>query len=1192
MLTSGRQTIELKSGRIRACAAALFAMAGVLIGAPSASALVIEAPVYSGTTIQQPTDGSTGFFGVTKLASDQASDNLYVAAGGRVFKFDTTNNQSEAFSGLAGKSYIQIPFEYYATCCGDLEIDNSGTATQGRIFAFEEQAGTAAFFPTGVRDETFKPVGEAVGICGAATHPDGHYWVNRFESSLDELDPIDGSSTGKKLFPNAFGGLAHDGCDFDFDSKGNFYISNHWSGPAKILKYNAAGQFQYSLGSNTASTMAVDPSNDNVFVNDRSKVLMYSSGGSLLATFGNKPEGTVNGGGPYNGLSSSEGITVDADTHKVYVSNQATGGVDIFVPGPPIIGPDVSTEKAVPTLTTATLKGTVNPSGVNTKKCFFEWGVTTTYGKPIVPCAEGNVLEGAADISVSGGIAGLAEGETYNFRLVVENDNGVTINGANRSFRTQGKPIVVGQFVDGVKGDVVRLNAELNPNFGDTTYHFEYGKTTSYGTTVPIPDAALKPITGVHTVGETIFNLELDTEYHYRVVATNDAGTTEGGDRTFVTYPPFNEVDACPNALARQQTGAVLLDDCRAYELVSASNTGGYNVESSVVPGQAPLPAYPGAQGRVLYGVHNGGIPGTGSPTNKGVDPYVATRSESGIWTTRYVGIPADGTPSAAPFASTFLAADQALETLAFSGPEICAPCFDDGSAGIPLRMPDGSLIQGMKGTLAPSGANPVGFVAKPLSDDGSHFIFGADKKFEPVGNEGSVSIYDRNLATGMTQVVSTLPGSGVTMSGEVGQLDVSSDGSRIVVGQWVSTDAAGNDYWHPYMHLGTDSKTVDLAPGGASGVLYAGMSTDGTQVFFTTKDKLVTPADADESPDLYMAEVGSGGGPATLTLLTGLNSDACDPAANGEGNNWNAVGVASVDGCGPVAIGGGGGVGGESGAVYFLSPEKLDGTGALNQPNLFVVEDGGTPKRVTTLDPDDPVVRDSVKDSEIRRSDLFQASSNGQYAVFAVTASLTGFDNHGALEVFRYSVADDEVECASCAASRARPAGDATLTAEGLSVIDDGRVFFTTPESLVLRDTGERQDAYEWTNGDARLISSGISPFHSAFFSASADGTDAQFFTRETLVKGDHNGTLMKLYDAREGGGFFVVPDPPPCAASDECHGPGSPKPAAQTVGSFAGSAGNASPKSCRKGFMKKRGHCVKKKPRKKKRHGKRRNG
>ncbi len=46
------------------------------------------------------------------------------------------------------------------------------------------------------------------------------------------------------------------------------------------------------------------------------------------------------------------------------------------------------------------------------------------------------------------------------------------------------------------------------------------------------------------------------------------------------------------------------------------------------------------------------------------------------------------------------------------------------------------------------------------FSGDGSHFLFGSEQKFVPAGNpdNGNVTIYDRDLADGTTQVVSTLP--------------------------------------------------------------------------------------------------------------------------------------------------------------------------------------------------------------------------------------------------------------------------------------------------------------------------------------------------------------------------------------------------------------------------------------------------
>ena len=65
----------------------------------------------------------------------------------------------------------------------------------------------------------------------------------------------------------------------------------------------------------------------------------------------------------------------------------------------------------------------------------------------------------------------------------------------------------------------------------------------------------------------------------------------------------------------------------------------------------------------------------------------------------------------------------------------------------------------------------------------------------------------------------------------------------------------------------------------------------------------------------------------------------------------------------------------------------------------------------------------------------------------------------------------------------------------------DDGSVFFTSVEALVLRDTNSRRDAYEWKEGQRQLISTGTSNFDSGLLGVSADGVDAFFFTRATLA-------------------------------------------------------------------------------------------
>ena len=151
------------------------------------------------------------------------------------------------------------------------------------------------------------------------------------------------------------------------------------------------------------------------------------------------------------------------------------------------------------------------------------------------------------------------------------------------------------------------------------------------------------------------------------------------------------------------------------------------------------------------------------------------------------------------------------------------------------------------------------------------------------------------------------------------------------------------------------------------------------------------------------------------------------------------------------------------------------------------------------------------------------------------------------------------------------------------------GRVFFSSTEPLVLRDTNGKKDVYEWKAGQQQLVSTGISDFDSGLLSATADGVNVYFFTRATLAPQDTNGNLIKIYDARKNGGFLSFGPPPLCAASDECHGPGTQAAPQPQIGTFKGEGGNVKSgkkkKPCAKGKVRKHGKCVKK-PKKKKQH------
>jgi hypothetical protein len=88
------------------------------------------------------------------------------------------------------------------------------------------------------------------------------------------------------------------------------------------------------------------------------------------------------------------------------------------------------------------------------------------------------------------------------------------------------------------------LNGTVNPNGNATTYHFEYGTTTAYGSVAPAPDAAVGSDGADHPLSLAIANLKPKTTYHYRIVATDALGfTSPGADASFTTAPfPFKGV--------------------------------------------------------------------------------------------------------------------------------------------------------------------------------------------------------------------------------------------------------------------------------------------------------------------------------------------------------------------------------------------------------------------------------------------------------------------------------------------------------------------------------------------------------------------------------------------------------------------------------------------------------------------------
>lgn len=136
------------------------------------------------------------------------------------------------------------------------------------------------------------------------------------------------------------------------------------------------------------------------------------------------------------------------------------------------------------------------------------------------------------------------------------------------------------------------LTGNIDPNGASATWSFEYGTTTTYGLTTSSTSAGSG--TGAIAVSRRISGLTPGTTYHYRLVATNSAGTAFGKDVTFGTpeRPPtvtktsvsvVHDASAGvaalvdPNGLAT--TWYVAYGTSTAYGSVSASHYAGSGIK-------------------------------------------------------------------------------------------------------------------------------------------------------------------------------------------------------------------------------------------------------------------------------------------------------------------------------------------------------------------------------------------------------------------------------------------------------------------------------------------------------------------------------------------------------------------------------------------------------------------------------------
>ena len=359
--------------------------------------------------------------------------------------------------------------------------------------------------------------------------------------SLNSCAPSDSFGTGH-LADAA--GVAYDAIS------GNVYVANAAGGtvavfaPAVIPSVTVNPVSNFTRTSVTLSAV-VEPAGG-----EKVTACQFEYGTSTAYSLGSVPclnASNAEVGTPTNPITSRTEVHADLTglqaetTYHYRIDATDAGGSNIgndetFTTPPAVTG--VSTGSATDIKSTsAMLTGSYTGEGLDTHY-YFEYGTTTAYGETtaIEDNGEGTGPQTVAPIAISG----LHAETTYHYRIVASNSFGST-PGQDETLTTA--PAVAGVSTDPAT-NLTPVSAMLTGSYIgeglDTHYYFEWGTTTSYGNKTAVPpgeDAGEG--TGPQAVAPiAISGLHPYTTYHYRLVASNSAGTTVGQDETFLTAPP------------------------------------------------------------------------------------------------------------------------------------------------------------------------------------------------------------------------------------------------------------------------------------------------------------------------------------------------------------------------------------------------------------------------------------------------------------------------------------------------------------------------------------------------------------------------------------------------------------------------------------------------------------------------------
>ncbi len=1142
--------------------------------------------------------GSEPFSGVEGVAVDQASGDVYVydagfgEGAGAILKFDGSGAPL-GFSGIVGEPNRIEGVGSAGEGEGELAVDDSAGPAKGDIYVAAGGV-VRVYGANGVSLGSLTPPSGWGSACGVTVDPTGNLYVAFLGGSGTRVSRYAPSSSlvSSSDYTGGLWGVGN-ACQLASDSSGGVYVGPLPEGPVnrfEALQFTPVEMQSFGSTIGEGRAVSVDPSNDQPYVAGYGQVSWFeTNGGGLVSSFSGQGQGA---------FGNVHGLAVNGTTGRVYVADDEHGRIAIY--GPTLQLADATANPASNvTSTSAHLSGTVNPNGMQVTACEFE------VAGQAVPCST-SPGSGSEPVEVTATITGLTPATAYSYRLAVTDEHG-TATSQEQPFTTFSAPTVDSTTVENAGYTNATVTAKINPQGTASVYHFEYGTTGSYGTTVPIPDGPLGAGSEDVTVSVPLTGLTEASTYHYRVVASNTWGVANGPDQTFTTYTtPVQTADTCPNAEIRNTQFASSLPDCRAYELVSPPEKDGGNVAADNLVLSTP------DGNAIKYDSPRAFGPITGASTF--YEEYISQRSTSNQgWATHPVSPLQKAEIQNTGMPSMYIAFSEDLSKGVYFAVTPIGPGHENVAQAENLYLRTDLLSAGLgnyellSDSNTPQPAKVQGSEARDInfasaSKDFSHILFSSRNNLTPETstlNPELPKTYEWH--DGTVRLVGILPNGepaeasipgGDVLAGGVEDWTInsmSSDGTRIIFTGApfsLSSDAVSQlvpEEGNIYMRIdgertiqlnASERSTPDPNEAAAS---FWGATPDDSKVFFMTVRALTDDAPVPSERLLYMYDFNAPEG-KHLTLI----SVDHEPNRIIEEEYAAVVGM-SVDS-----------ISADGSYVYFTGVNALVAGQEPVPPGaeeLYVWHDGALR---AIGHQDHAATRDARRRwSAIGSASIpqFRVTPDGLHAAFESrsrsVAKRAGVNIDGCDKVigpdtceefFEYDYENDKLTCVSCNPSGAAPLSHAEterfpppdgvisdqwsqLQKHWLS--SDGRfVFFDTRDALVPQDVNGARDVYEYDAraGQARLVSAGSCGCDSYFQEATPDGSDVFFMTHQALVRSDID-TAGDMYDARVNGGIPGQNLPPVVACSgEECQGPvGSPP--AFSVPSSASFSGPGNP-------------------------------